>query len=137
VAEGELDALCLNSILAPLGVAVMTTGSASSPIPSALRARLLTAWPVFAAHDADPAGEKAAADHWHNARRLRPPEGAGDWCDAYRADPSGLARHLAEALGLPDLTGLRHRLRVQRPGMLADAECRAEWEAIAAEGADG
>jgi len=64
-------------------------------------------------------GDRAAA------RRLRPPERSKDWCDAYRADPLGLLRYLADALDRPELLALRHRLHVGWPAMLADPDGNA------------
>ncbi len=83
VVEGELDALLLGQELGELA-AVITTGSASNgPSGRTLTAALASPrW--FAAHDADLAGEKAAALWPARAIRVRPPAGK-DWTEARHA----------------------------------------------------
>ena len=132
LAEGELDALCLASLLSGLDVSVLTLGSASGRIPPALLARLLTASRWYAAHDADPAGDRAA-ESWPEAVRVRPPEGFNDWCEAYRADPLALLRHWCLALDRPDAWTPAARLKALWPAMSADPHAREEREAIQAE----
>ncbi len=136
LAEGELDRLCVASLLADLGVSVVTLGSASGRPAPALLTRLLAATPWYAAHDADPAGDRAS-EAWPDAVRARPPEGHNDWCEAYRADPVALLRHWCLALHRPDAFTTAARLKALWPGMSADPHARAEREAIQSESAHG
>jgi DNA primase len=75
VAEGELDALLLGQELEGLA-SVITLGSASMR-PSAVTEAARSASRVYVAHDADQAGDCAAAK-WSGAIRVRPPMGK-DW----------------------------------------------------------
>lgn len=82
VVEGELDGLLLGQGLAGLA-AVLTLGPASIAPESMARGRLVGLSPWLIAHDADPAGDKAA-ELWTSkcCRRVRPPEPFKDWCEA-------------------------------------------------------
>jgi hypothetical protein len=84
IVEGELDCLLLGQALGDVA-SVVTFGSASNgPTPGILGA-LLTARGWFIAHDADKAGDGAAAvwtDSYPRARRVRPPEPFKDWTEA-------------------------------------------------------
>ncbi len=83
VVEGELDALLLGQELC--GIAnVITMGSASARSGLDLRWELAAATPIFAAHDADPAGDRAAGEWPAPAIRVKSPVGK-DWTDARRA----------------------------------------------------
>jgi CHC2 zinc finger/Toprim-like len=79
--EGEFDALVLGQELAGLA-AVVTLGSASSPLTDDILTRLLSAPRWFIATDADGPGDKAAARWPDQARRVRPPEPFKDWTEA-------------------------------------------------------
>ena len=83
IVEGEFDALLLGQELAGLA-SVITTGSASNGPSGRILTAALASPRWFAAHDADPAGDKAAALWPARAIRVRPPSGK-DWTDAYRA----------------------------------------------------
>ncbi len=83
IVEGELDALLLGQELGELA-AVITTGSASNGPSGRILTAALASPRWFAAHDADPAGDKAAALWPARAIRVRPPAGK-DWTDAHRA----------------------------------------------------
>jgi hypothetical protein len=105
ITEGELDALCLASLLGD-AAAVVTLGSAAiKPTPATL-AHLLVAPHWYAAMDADEAGERAAAAWPARVRRVRPPEGTGDWCEAHARDLLSLWRVWHDALGRPESMGL-------------------------------
>jgi DNA primase len=129
IVEGELDALCLASILGD-AAAVVTLGSASLKPGAGALNLLLGAPRWYTAIDADEAGDKAAADWPSRAQRIRPPDGAKDWCDAYRSDPLSLLRIWSDTLGRPDLLSDANRLRVIWPGMLADPYSALERDAI-------
>ncbi len=81
--EGELDALLLGQELGERA-AVVTLGSASSRPDPDVRWTFLAALPIFAAHDADPAGDRAATSWDPQAVRARPPEPDKDWTDVHR-----------------------------------------------------
>ncbi len=84
IVEGEFDALLLGQALGDLA-AVVTIGPASiRPEGSTLLAML--AAPVWnLAHDADPAGDKAAEGWPARAARVRPPGPYKDWTEAHQA----------------------------------------------------
>jgi len=84
VVEGEFGDLLLGQELAGLA-SVVTLGSASAkPSDRALAAFLRCAqW--YAAHDNDPAGDKAAAAWPARALRVRPPGAFKDWTEAVQA----------------------------------------------------
>jgi hypothetical protein len=90
--EGELDALLLGQEIGPLA-AVVTTGSASSKPDTALFLKMLAAPVWFAAHDADEAGDNAAASLPARARRIRPPEGVKDWTELWQSGFSRIYYH--------------------------------------------
>jgi DNA primase len=83
IVEGEFDALLLGQELAGLA-SVITTGSASNGPSGRILLAALASPRWFAAHDADPAGDKAATLWPARAIRVRPPAGK-DWTDCYRA----------------------------------------------------
>ncbi len=83
IVEGEFDAMLLGQELAGLAC-VITTGSASNGPSSRIKLAALASPRWFAATDADPAGDKAAAEWPARAIRVRPPEGK-DWTDAHKA----------------------------------------------------
>jgi hypothetical protein len=56
--------------------------------------------------DADEAGERAAAAWPARVRRVRPPEGTGDWCEAHARDLLALWRVWHDVLGRPESMGL-------------------------------
>ena len=81
--EGEFDALLLGQELGDRA-AVLTLGSASNrPAPGVLSA-IAEAAPIFAAHDADPAGDRAALAWAGRAQRVRLAAPDKDWTDAHR-----------------------------------------------------
>lgn len=81
--EGELDALLLSQELEDLA-SVVTLGSASSRPEGSVWLSILRCPRWYAAHDADPAGDRAAAEWPARAVRVRPPAGK-DWTDARQA----------------------------------------------------
>jgi hypothetical protein len=86
VAEGELDCLLLAQQLPE--ACVVTLGSASAkPDPDVL-ALLLFSAPWFVALDADPAGDRAAADWPASAIRVRPPDPDKDWGEVHARGPN-------------------------------------------------
>ena len=80
--EGEFDALLLGQELKNMA-AVATLGSASNG-PEPVLWHVFGAGTIFVAHDADPAGDRAAAAWPPRAIRVRPPEPNKDWTDACR-----------------------------------------------------
>ena len=90
VTEGEFDALLLGQALGD-SASVVTLGGASAELSSAVLNRCLFAHPWYSAHDADPAGDKAAAKWPKHAIRVRPPGHYKDWTEA-SADGIDLAR---------------------------------------------
>jgi len=91
IVEGEFDALLLGQELGA-GASIVTLGSASARPSRTLRFRAGStplAW--YSAHDADPAGDKAAEDWPKRAIRVRPPGRYKDWTEA-SADGVDLAR---------------------------------------------
>jgi hypothetical protein len=111
VAEGELDALVLATALGD-GAAVVTLGSASgTPDPATLR-RLTPCPRWYIAHDADGAGDKAAAA-WTQPRAVRVrPGGANDWSDLAGTSWSGLLALWTDALGI-DLYDVAERAAIR------------------------
>jgi DNA primase len=81
ICEGEFDALLLGQELADLA-AVVTLGSAANRPTEAIVAMTRNASRLILAHDADDAGDRAAAA-WPDGARVRPPAGK-DWTDARR-----------------------------------------------------
>lgn len=81
--EGEFDALLLGQELGD-SAAVVTLGSASSRSSPEVLWTLHAARPIYAAHDADPAGDRAAGDWSTRAIRARPPDPDKDWTDVHR-----------------------------------------------------
>jgi hypothetical protein len=87
IAEGEFDAMLLGQELADLA-SVITTGSSSTPIDPSMLPALLRCPRWYAAHDADDAGDRAAAEWPARAVRVRPPiepPAGKDWSDAWKA----------------------------------------------------
>jgi DNA primase len=74
IVEGEFDALLLGQELGELA-AVVTLGSASSRPEGSTRLAMLQCPRWYTAHDADDAGDKAAAEWPARAIRIRPPRG--------------------------------------------------------------
>jgi hypothetical protein len=83
LAEGEFDALLLGQELGG-SAAVVTLGSASARPSQDVLWTLSGARPIFAAHDADSAGDRAATACLAGAMRVRPPEPDKDWTDVHR-----------------------------------------------------
>ena len=81
VTEGEFDALLLGQELADLA-GVLTLGSASSRPEGSTYLAMLRCPRWYAAHDADPAGDRAAAEWPARAVRVRPPAPDKDWTAA-------------------------------------------------------
>ncbi len=80
--EGEFDALLLGQELADMA-SVVTLGSASGRLDASVLGAILSASPWFVAHDADAAGDGAAASWPARAIRVRPPEGFKDWTELH------------------------------------------------------
>jgi hypothetical protein len=80
--EGEFDALLLSQELGDFA-SVVTLGSASSLADADVFSAVRSAAFLYAAHDADDAGDKAAALWPSRAVRVRPPEPDNDWCDVH------------------------------------------------------
>jgi DNA primase len=103
VAEGELDTCLLRQELAPLGVSIVTLGSASNrPTPRAIDL-LCMASRLFIATDGDQAGDSAASIWPAYARRVRPPADSKDWGEVHQRG--------------------RNRLKYLWPGFL----CNYDW----------
>jgi hypothetical protein len=81
VVEGEFDALLLGQELGELA-AVVTLGSASSRPEGSTHMTMMPAPIWYVAHDADAAGDRAAAEWPARAIRVRPPAPSKDWTDA-------------------------------------------------------
>ena len=97
VAEGELDCVLLAQELADLA-SVITTGSASTPLDASMLPALLRCPRWFAAHDADDAGDRAAAEWPARAVRARPPAPDNDWTEAAQSGVN-LRRWWTDRLG--------------------------------------
>ncbi len=81
VVEGEFDAILLGQELADLALVISLGPASIHPDPTILD-RFASYRPWYAAHDADDAGDNAAA-HWPaSARRVRPPDPFKDWTEA-------------------------------------------------------
>jgi hypothetical protein len=109
IVEGEFDALFLGQVLEGLA-SVVTLGSASNGPDTGVLLLLLGCPRWFVAHDADDAGDRAAAvwtDAYPRAKRVRPPVGK-DWTEAASDIPgtSGtgidLRRWWADVLSSPE-----------------------------------
>lgn len=81
IPEGEFDALLLGQELGD-SAPVVTLGSASARPTPRILARMLPAAPWYIATDADPAGDRSAADWPAPSRRVRPPAPFKDWTEA-------------------------------------------------------
>jgi hypothetical protein len=81
--EGEFDAMLLGQELGDLAC-VVTLGSASSRPEGELNRAMLRCPRWFAAHDADDAGDRAAAAWPSRAVRVRPPAPDKDWTEAHQ-----------------------------------------------------
>ncbi|HZW31207.1 MAG TPA: CHC2 zinc finger domain-containing protein, partial [Isosphaeraceae bacterium] len=97
VTEGEFDALLLAQELEG-SAAVVTLGSASARLDPAILWLLAGSGPIFTAHDADEAGDRAAAGWPARAQRVRPPGPDKDWTEAARSGVN-LARWWHDRLG--------------------------------------
>jgi DNA primase len=87
IVEGEFDAVLLGQELADLA-SVVTLGSSSSRPEGALYLAMLRCPRWYAALDADPAGNGAAAEWPSRAVRVRPPielPAGKDWGDVWKA----------------------------------------------------
>ncbi len=84
VTEGEFDALLLGQELGELA-AVVTLGSASTQPEGSTRLAMLRCPRWYVAHDADVAGDKAAAEWPARAIRVKPLDPHKDWTDAHQA----------------------------------------------------
>ena len=84
VTEGELDALLLGHELADFE-SVATLGSASSRPEVSTYLAMLRCRRWFAAHDADEAGDRAAAEWPDRAVRGRPAVPDNDWTEAHQS----------------------------------------------------
>ena len=82
--EGEFDAMLLGQELGDRA-SVITLGGASARPDDRTRIAMSLCPERYAAHDADIAGDRAAAAWSINARRVRPPAGK-DWTDARAQD---------------------------------------------------
>jgi hypothetical protein len=81
IVEGEFDALLLGQEIGNWAAVVTLGSSSSKPDPDIYMAML--AAPVwYVAHDADKAGDIAAAGWPTRARRVRPPGAFKDWTEA-------------------------------------------------------
>jgi hypothetical protein len=101
IAEGEFDCLLLGQELSDLAAAVTLGSSSAGPTPDAL-APLMGAPSWLVTHDADEAGDRAAAlwtGEFARARRVRPPEGANDWTDLHTQARNAIRYHLVPLLG--------------------------------------
>jgi hypothetical protein len=97
VTEGEFDALLLGQELAGLA-SVATLGSASSRPEGSTYLALLRCPRWYVAHDADEAGDRAAAEWPARAARVRPPAPDGDWTEAHQSGVN-LRRWWTDRLG--------------------------------------
>jgi hypothetical protein len=97
VTEGELDALLLGQELADLA-SVLTLGSASSRPEGSIYLALLRCPRWYAAHDADEAGDRSAAEWPARAVRVRPPAPDKDWTEAHQSGVN-LRRWWTDRLG--------------------------------------
>jgi hypothetical protein len=125
VVEGEFDALLLAQELADLAC-VITTGSASNRLDPSTLAALLRCPRWYAAHDADEAGDRSAAEWPARAVRVRPPAGK-DWTDAMQAGVDLRRWWIEEALA--DAFDREERAAIMEHGgglTREAAECSAE-----------
>jgi DNA primase len=101
ICEGEFDCLLLGQHLPE--ASVITLGSASARTDPAVLSRMLTAPRWYLAHDADAAGDSAAARFPASAIRVRPPTPDKDWGEVHAGGFNMIryvwGRHLA--LGVP------------------------------------
>jgi hypothetical protein len=80
--EGEFDAMLLGQEIGDLA-SVVTLGSASTRPGGEIYRAMLRCPQWFAAHDADDAGDQAAARWPARAVRVRPPAPDKDWTDVH------------------------------------------------------
>jgi hypothetical protein len=129
IAEGELDCILLAQELADLA-SVVTTGSASTRLDPAMLPALLRCPRWYAAHDADDAGDRAAAGWPARAVRVRPPAPDKDWTEAHQSGVA-LRRWWTDRLGgieaperstWDELAARRWgpRLKIEGPGFVVD-----------------
>lgn len=142
VCEGEFDALLLAQELR--GHAdVVTLGSASGKLSDEAGPLLKGASGLFAAHDGDSAGAKAARrlrEVFPQAERVRPPAPAKDWTDLHAGGFGMIACHWGRfiPLGSPPRAEdfADASLYKQAPDERDRIEAQMEREAIQAEGAE-
>ncbi len=84
IVEGEFDALLLGQGLGEQA-AVVTLGSASAGTEGAIYLAMLPAPVWYLAHDADPAGDRAASGWPARAVNVRPPTPHKDWGEVHAA----------------------------------------------------
>ena len=141
VCEGEFDALLLGQEVGDLAN-VATAGSASSgPTSEALNA-VRRCPRLYAAHDGDAAGDKAASLWPSRAIRVRPPAPFKDWGELHKSDPPAIRR-----FWLPILRGEQAPAEPESikdakpeavmPDWLAESIGEAKVERLAIMGADG
>jgi DNA primase len=82
VVEGEFDALLLGQHIGDVA-AVVTLGSASTRTADDIRRAARACTSLYVAHDADDAGDRAAAKWPARAIRVRPPAPHNDWTEVY------------------------------------------------------
>jgi len=82
VVEGEFDALLLGEQICDMA-RVITLGSAAARTEVDIRRAARACSSLFVAHDADDAGDRAAARWPARAIRVRPPDGCKDWTDVH------------------------------------------------------
>jgi hypothetical protein len=82
--EGAFEAMLLGQELADMA-SVITTGSSSTRLDPSILPALLRCPRWFAAHDADDAGDNAAAAWPARALRVRPPGPGKDWTEVHAA----------------------------------------------------
>jgi hypothetical protein len=124
IVEGEFDALLLGQALRELA-AVVTLGSASSKHEGSIYMAMLPAPVWYLAHDADPAGDKAAEGWTDRAIRVRPPDPHKDWTDAHTAGIDLRCWWIDNHFGAPDATDATQKKR------LIDTSTQATWDELA------
>lgn len=98
--EGEFDGLLLHQLIGDLAC-VVTLGSASTGVDHEIRRAIRSAPALYAAHDADPAGDRAAASWPSRAVRVRPPAPAKDWTDVHNLGYSVVRNHWLSVIKPP------------------------------------
>ncbi len=98
ICEGELDCLLLAQQLPE--ACVITLGSAAARTDPDVFVKLLSAARWFVAHDADRAGDAAAAKFPASAVRVRPPEPCKDWSEVHAGGRNSIRYQWGRHLGL-------------------------------------